>query len=1015
MSTPRLWLRSRLTALLLALALAGAAPAPSALADGPAPVRIDPGAFEDVLHVGEAGQRLLAEEWTTPIGPGVTLTRFDRLDARGWVRGAYIKVDLADRRIAADLLFPGAVAKAEPLSLMAAREGALAAVNGDFFDLRNSKAPLGAAIKNGGLLKGRFPGWGSVAGVGMDRIGRIAEVALEGAVTLPTGEYPLVALNGTWVDVNGIGLYTAQWGPGTRSGALAGASPLREVLVVDGRVEAIATGMYAGPIPANGYLLSGREEGAGILASLRVGDPVSVRYAPKANLSVPFAFAVGSHQVLLAQGEVVAADDVESHPRTAVGFSADGRTMILLAVDGRQRSSRGMTLKELAELMQDLGAYQALNLDGGGSTEMVARLPGEEGVSVINSPSDGAERPVPNGIGLYTIPGSGKLNGFQVSPASRSELADRVFPGLSRTFRFQGYDETYAPVPVSLVFWQALPESLGVFEADGLLRAGRTGTGTVAARVGGALGTAPIRVLGALDRLETDPGRIALSQGETAAFQVIGYDAEGYAALVEARDVALTYDARVVRIEGQADGSFRVTPLADGATAVTVAVGDRQTVLPVTVGLTTQTVSAFEEAALWAPASYPAEAGATLAFVPGRTGLGTQLSYDFAQTTATRAGYLQATPQLELPGEPRAVGLWVQGDGQGAWLRAVLVDALGASYTVNLASRVDWTGWRYVEAPVPRGVQYPLKLWRIYPVETEKSRQYTGELLFDDLSVRVPPAVDLPAQPPQGDPLFLQRGALASGWWRFAVLSDLHVRFADRDGTAVRLARQALREAVAANPDFIVVNGDFVDGSSPLDFELAARLLKEEVGERVPVYYLPGDRERVGTESLAHFRAAFGKNRYAFDHKGTRFILLDSSAGSYRLSDFEQLVALKRLLGEAASDPAVRNVVVVGHHPTRDPLLSGSGQLSDQKEGRLIERWLTEFRENSGGKGAAYLAGHAGAIHAQRVEGVTYVTVGPAGKGAVQGGFNAWALFGVNPGAGGQDWLRAEIRTLLQE
>lgn len=73
------------------------------------------------------------------------------------------------------------------------------------------------------------------------------------------------------------------------------------------------------------------------------------------------------------------------HPRTAVGVSRDGRTVILIVVDGRQGFSRGMTLYELARTFVELGGYQAINLDGGGSSAMFVRGVG----GMVNSPSGG--------------------------------------------------------------------------------------------------------------------------------------------------------------------------------------------------------------------------------------------------------------------------------------------------------------------------------------------------------------------------------------------------------------------------------------------------------------------------------------------------------------------------------------------------------------------------------------------------------------------------------------------------
>jgi hypothetical protein len=84
----------------------------------------------------------------------------------------------------------------------------------------------------------------------------------------------------------------------------------------------------------------------------------------------------------------------ERHPRTAVGLSADGQTAILVTVDGRQTGATGMTRLELAALMAELGADDAINMDGGGSTTMVVNG------AVRNRPSDGSERVVASHLGF---------------------------------------------------------------------------------------------------------------------------------------------------------------------------------------------------------------------------------------------------------------------------------------------------------------------------------------------------------------------------------------------------------------------------------------------------------------------------------------------------------------------------------------------------------------------------------------------------------------------------------------
>ena len=117
---------------------------------------------------------------------------------------------------------------------------------------------------------------------------------------------------------------------------------------------------------------------------------------------------VSGNALVLQGGEPVPSRDEARHPRSAVGLSADGRTLLLVAVDGRQEHSRGATLEELGRLLKDFGATDALNLDGGGSTAMAARDPVTGVIAVLNRPSDLApglpdtrvERPVADVLGI---------------------------------------------------------------------------------------------------------------------------------------------------------------------------------------------------------------------------------------------------------------------------------------------------------------------------------------------------------------------------------------------------------------------------------------------------------------------------------------------------------------------------------------------------------------------------------------------------------------------------------------
>jgi hypothetical protein len=326
----------------------------------------------------------------------------------GPIEALVLRIDLADPAVRGGLLYPGSVAEVATVSAMARSAGAFAAVNGDFFNIGETGAPVGPMVTGERLIKGPQPGRALAAGVGKDGVGRISTVALSGLLELPSGRVPLADLNDAnpgyapMLAPNGIGLFTPAWGTYPRSGAVRGLPSVAEVLVRDGRVATVSHQAGAGPIPPGSFVLLGAGSGGRRLARLRVGQPVSVRYGQRTPAPAPFRFALGGKYRLLRAGGVQGGLPVTSGAeRTAVGFSDGGRTMWLVVTESHEVGVAGLDLPELAVFMRGLGVRDAVNLDDGGSTTIVSRLPGRSGLTLLNRPSDGSERLVANGIGLF--------------------------------------------------------------------------------------------------------------------------------------------------------------------------------------------------------------------------------------------------------------------------------------------------------------------------------------------------------------------------------------------------------------------------------------------------------------------------------------------------------------------------------------------------------------------------------------------------------------------------------------
>ncbi|RKS76919.1 uncharacterized protein DUF2233 [Actinomadura pelletieri DSM 43383] len=368
---------------------------------------------------------------TSRLATGVVYRTFETTGTGGAVIGDLLDVDLRARGVSVDLLRPPDVAARRRITAMANAQRAIAGVNGDFFNAGETHAgvaPTGAssgpAVADGDPLKGavpkgqRFgpslpPGTSAedVIGVDTEGRGRLGRLRVTGAVRSDDTrgsrvDLALRGLNQYALPVGSVGAFTDEWGSVSRRRAVCGTDKARrdpcskntaEVTVRKGVVTKVSGTVGAGAIPDDTTVLVGREKGADALRALRPGDRVKVSYGLTG--STRFRFAVGGFPILRDGEPLKDLDPKGPAPRTAAGVSRDGRHLYLVVVDGRSKRSAGLTVAELASLMDKAGADGAVNLDGGGSSTFVTRTKGK--AVIRNEPSDGSERAVANGIGVF--------------------------------------------------------------------------------------------------------------------------------------------------------------------------------------------------------------------------------------------------------------------------------------------------------------------------------------------------------------------------------------------------------------------------------------------------------------------------------------------------------------------------------------------------------------------------------------------------------------------------------------
>lgn len=996
------------------------------------------------MELNNGGNAVINDLETQEVAPGLFHVSYERLDTAGWQQIDVLKAELSDSTVKMKYLSPDTVSgTGATVTEMVDDNGAIAGVNLDRFDINNSWAASGWGVSNGKILKSGNDDASASVGMTSSGLGALVDLALEGSAVLPDGEaLSIVGVNtqGTWGQ--GVVLYNSHWGTYTRN-RLFGQSSAGGIEVwidADGKVikTAQSTDNSDTEIPEGVQILAAFADRAAAtsLRTLELGDEVEIGYDIKDNVDV--TEAGGAWHRLLRDGEAVSYANEDYYtgvnPRTMIGFSKDKKTAYFVVVDGRQGNAKGMNFAQQQDLMSDLGAWDAINADGGGSSQMNIRHAGDTETTIENSPSDGYERLDGDGMGFVLAqPGSGTLLNFAVTATQDDDDALRVFPGSQRALTAKGYDESGSAVEGEPNTWRSSNTSVLTVE-DGVVTGVAAGNTTVTARNGVATGSAEIQVLGPMVRMEVDENVVNLEkEGSSQEISFSGYDSEGFRAPLDGADLTIgNTNPDAFSVEATDEGKIKITATAESGTAMlTFTKGEHKVQVTVAVPLEIKVIDDFSDISGWSAANDRAP-NCTLETGEGHDGTASlKLNYDFTKSTATRGCYGVApgavqgqNTGIDIPGRPQKLSVWIKGDTKGALLRLQVVQGNGVTNWIDgpdgaQSLHVTWDGWQRVDFTVPSSFTFPLKFQRIRVLETVAAKQYTGSLEFSQIFAYLPPdGTETPSVETFEDPTLTETGSTDDSSLRVAVLSDAQFVAAEPDSGAVAGARDALREIVAAKPDVLLINGDFVDEASTEDFALAKQILEEELADATfPWYYVPGNHEIMGS-SISNFEAAFGENTNTFDLKHTRFIGLDSSTGKLQ-SDFEQVKMLRKQLDDASEDPSITGVVVYTHMPIDDPLPTDGSQLTDREEAQLLEDWVTEFRAESG-KSIAVVNGHVGVFNTSSVDGVPMVINGNSGKSPAStpedGGFTGWTMLGIEPSQGkwasadGQ-WLSDEVRT----
>jgi hypothetical protein len=402
----------------------------------------------DGTRIGSGTFQIVPNEWdrTEAVAPGIVLRE------RRWVRdgdGPFtmrtLEIDSANPAI--NLLPVRAHDHAvgvETVSSMAARYGATAAINAGYFITTGT-------YRGGSEGVYQFDREVISGGAGKSALLMCEETDFRErvAVTVVNFKGSVATAGGGTFRIAGVNRRVGPdelvvFRPTIGARTLTDGRGVEVVADSAGRVLSVHENEEGASIPADGVVLSGTGRAAAwLLAHAKAGASLKIDLALATANPLPGCNVldmIGGGPQLVSEGRVHLTKEwlheKERHPRTAFAITSRGK-FLLVTLDGRQPGSAGMRVDELAEELLKLGAVEAINLDGGGSTTLVTKN------HVRNLPSDRAgERPVSDAILVFSISDKPQLDALvetlaksptHISPAALEALHRGVIPatGLS--------------------------------------------------------------------------------------------------------------------------------------------------------------------------------------------------------------------------------------------------------------------------------------------------------------------------------------------------------------------------------------------------------------------------------------------------------------------------------------------------------------------------------------------------------------------------------------------------------
>lgn len=671
---------------------------------------------------------------------GVTLQNKKVYTNEGWINMNIVRVDL-EKNIEMTVLTDTILSKRDTLTNIVKKNNAdktvAVAINSDFFDTANNTT-MGNLVRNNEILT-TSAGYNEFASfnMGIDGMPFIAYINKpDNIFTNGVSSKRLSYMNKPYLSYDRTIYFDNKYTKRSYGKNLG--SDILEMLVVDNTIIEIRRMGEPFDIPANGYVIASvGKDIAEMEQNFHVGEIVNIDWDVNYRYT---DLSIGGGAQIIKEGKVVtnfSHNITGVHPRTGLGITQDRKELIMVTIDGRTASYRGVTQTELANILIELGAYEGINFDGGGSTQMVAQSPFTNQIQTVNRPSDGAERRMYTSLAVKKVmTDSPTLRTIKISMPS-----DTVMLGAESKISLLGSDSNYNSVSIlnENVVWSV--EGITGEFANGKFNPTSLGKGTIKATYGGMTVSQPVTVKNNAVRLIATPNVITSGTLEERDITFTVVTDEGKTVPISSKVVKAIVPTTLGTFNYEK--SAFVAGAAQGQGYISCEFDGLKTYIPVGVGLDKKMLYDFETPTA-SYSGYPSTViGSYLETKDdAKQGVSGILSYDFTSTTGTRAAYINFNTPSVLPFDAKGIGMWVNGDaGNDHWLRASVTDAKGISTNLTFATHVDWTGWKYVSADLPTDGLAPYKLDRIYLAETEATKLDSGYILVDNIEAITSPKI----------------------------------------------------------------------------------------------------------------------------------------------------------------------------------------------------------------------------------------------------------------------------------